>query len=168
MRRCFSLCLLAAISAATLAPVSAAPRAEPARRVAASSPGQPPHAWLFGTWSGGMFPPQSGQSTEQCLSQPVLIFTRDLVMRALLTDQLYDQRLIETARSSPTGADFRFVPAQAPSAASSVLGIAPTPPSVGFSCESPDVLHVVRKSENEIELPSCADFPYPLVRCPAR
>jgi hypothetical protein len=39
---------------------------------------------------------------------------------------------------------------------------------VGFGCISPDVLRVQRRTENEITFPDCKDFPYPLVRCPAR
>ena len=70
MRRFASLlaCLLLAHAAA---PVLAQ---APAR--------QPPHAWLFGTWSGGIFPAPSNITAEACLSQPVVIFTRDLVLRA--------------------------------------------------------------------------------------
>ena len=39
---------------------------------------------------------------------------------------------------------------------------------VGFGCEDPDLLHVQRRGENEISFPGCPEFPYPLVRCPAR
>ena len=39
---------------------------------------------------------------------------------------------------------------------------------VGFGCESADVLHVVKRGENEIMFPGCADFPYPLIRCSSR
>ena len=39
---------------------------------------------------------------------PVVIFTRDIVMRAVITDQLYAQRLVETARVTADGAEFRF------------------------------------------------------------
>ena len=39
---------------------------------------------------------------------PVVIFTRDIVMRAVITDQYYAQRLVETARVTPEGVEFRF------------------------------------------------------------
>lgn len=68
----------------------------------------PPHAWLFGVWTGGLFPPPSAVSAHECLAQPIVIFTRDIVMRATLTDQLYTQRLVETARSTGSGVEFRF------------------------------------------------------------
>src|SRR3954470_25044211 len=70
--------------------------------------GQPPHAWLFGTWTGGLFPAPAGLTPAACFSQPVLIFTRDLVLRATLTEQELSQRVVETARASPAGAEFRF------------------------------------------------------------
>jgi hypothetical protein len=125
--------------------------------------GQPPHSWLFGTWTGGLFPPPAGASPVACLSQPVVIFTRDLVLRATLTEQELSQRVIETARSSPAGAEFRFA----------VTGTVPrvfggSTARLGFGCESQDVLHVQRRGENEIAFPGCADFPYPLVRCHTR
>ena len=125
------------------------------------SAAQPPHAWLFGTWTGGIFPAPDHVSAEACFSQPVVIFTRDLVMRATLTEQTLTQRVIETARAGQGGVEFRF--AAAPAAAPSLLG--PAPGSVGFGCESADALHVVRRGENEIAFPGCADFPNPLVRC---
>src|SRR5574340_201466 len=59
-------------------------------------PGQPPHAWLFGTWTGGLFPVPGILSPQACLSQPVVIFTRDVVLRATLTSELYIQRVIES------------------------------------------------------------------------
>ncbi len=127
----------------------------------------PPHAWLFGAWIGGLFPPPSALSARECLAQPIVIFTRDIVMRATLTDQLYTQRLVETARATGSGVEFRFARS---------LPIAPTSPfdqrqrqiEIGFGCENPDVLHVQRLSENEIRFPGCPEFPFPLVRCPAR
>jgi hypothetical protein len=133
--------------------------------VAGSAQNLPPHAWLFGTWSGGMFPPIAGLSPQACFSQPVVIFTRDLVVRATLTEQTLAQRVVETARSSSGGVEFRFA----------VTGAAAVPPMfggsaqrVGFGCETPDVLHVQRRGENEIAFPGCAEFPYPLVRCHTR
>lgn len=123
----------------------------------------PPHAWLFGTWTGGVFPPPQNMSREACLSQPVVIFTRDLVLRATLTEQELTQRVIESARATPNGMEFRFA---------SPTGLSPTgilgsrtPQPTGFGCDTPGVLHVQRRGENEISFPGCADFPNPLVRC---
>ena len=59
--------------------------------------------------------------------------------------------------------EFRFnAPAMADS---SLLGLGGTERLAGFGCESPDILHVQRHSENEISFPGCAEFPNPLVRC---
>jgi hypothetical protein len=129
---------------------------------------QPPHAWLFGTWSGGLFPVPSGITAEACLSQPVVIFTRDVVLRATLTDQLYTQRLISTARATAAGMELVFRASDTNALANGLFGVAAPPAAAGFGCASPDVLHVKRLSENEISFPGCADFPNPLVRCPAR
>ncbi len=150
---------LAAVLSLALA---AAPGATP---VAAQGNALPPHAWLFGTWTGGIFPVPSGYSNQACLSQPVVIFTRDLVLRATLTEQMLTQREIETARNSSQGAEFRF--AAAPGGGSSLLDPG-TGRAVGFGCSSPDELHVQRRGENEITFPGCADFPNPLVRCQTR
>ncbi len=123
----------------------------------------PPHAALFGTWTGGVFPAPPNMSPQACLSQPVVIFTRDLVMRATLTEQVLTQREIETVRATPTGLEFRF----SGNASSPLLG--PQGPQLaGFGCETADVLHVQRRGENEIAFPGCADFPNPLVRCQTR
>jgi hypothetical protein len=130
------------------------------------APGQPPHAWLFGTWTGGIFPPPSHVTAEACLSQPVVIFTRDVVLRATLTDQFYIQRLVATALTTARGTQFQFAGA-APSM--SLLGpAAATAPGMGFGCESADVLDVERRTDNQITFPGCSDFPYPLIRCPGR
>ena len=148
MRRLLQLSLAALLLAAPSVPVFAQ--------------AQPPHAWLFGTWTGGVFPVPEAVPGAACFGQPVLIFTRDLVLRATITQQELSQRVIETARASPTGTEFRFSVSGA-GAVSPMFGGAAQ--RVGFGCESPDVLHVQRRGENEISLPGCADFPYPLVRC---
>ena len=71
----------------------------PALPAAAQQRGEPPHAWLFGSWTGGIFPVPSGTvSAESCLATPVVIFTRDVVLRATLTDPVYLQREIETVQ----------------------------------------------------------------------
>ncbi|MCL2428893.1 MAG: hypothetical protein FWD12_06645, partial [Alphaproteobacteria bacterium] len=142
-------------------PNVAAPKPEP-------EPGQPPHAWLFGTWTGGMFPAPSNLAAEACLSQPAVIFTRDLVIRATITDQFYIQRLVETALTTANGVQFRFT-AAGPATAGGFLGdnASGTPAEIGFGCANPDVLDVEQRSRNQIVFPNCSDFPYPLVRCPA-
>ncbi len=129
--------------------------------------GLPPHAWLFGAWTGGLFPAPSGLTAQECLAQPTVIFTRDVVMRATLISTTYVQRVIATARLTPTGTEFRFSAAPPPEPGSRLLGLNTTP-EPGFGCSSPDELHVVRRGENEITFPGCADFPYPLLRCPGR
>jgi hypothetical protein len=143
----------------------AAPYAVPAQ----AQSNLPPHAWLFGAWTGGLFPPPSALSAQECLAMPVVIFTRDLVMRAVITDQSYVQRLVETARVTAEGVEFRFSspPATAPANPFS-LSQTSGQTDVGFGCSSPDILRVQRRTENEISFPGCRDFPYPLVRCPAR
>ena len=154
-------------SAQLAAVLSLALAASPGGASAATTqdPSLPPHAWLFGTWTGGIFPVPSGLSNQACLSQPVVIFTRDLVLRATLTEQVLTQREIETARSSPQGTEFRF--AAAPGGGSGLLdnGVGH---ANGFGCASPDELHVQRRGENEIAFPGCADFPNPLIRCQTR
>ncbi len=171
--------LVAGVTAALLvvSPILANPPSaqgasrRPAAQADQDNSGQPPHAWLFGTWTGGLFPPPSSLSAEACLSQPVVIFTRDLVLRATLTDQLYIQRVIETALNSDKGVQFRFTSAAAALSATRPLGtpaVAAVPPGVGFGCENPDELTVERHTENQITFPGCGDFPYPLLRCPSR
>jgi hypothetical protein len=127
----------------------------------------PPHAWLFGAWVGGLYPPPATVSAEQCFAQPVVIFTRDIVMRVVITDTNYTQRQVETARATGDGVEFRFT---APVAtASGPFGLdAGANEDVGFGCANPDYLRVQRLSDNQISFPGCADFPYPLVRCPSR
>lgn len=149
--------LLLLVTLATASALTASP--------AQAQGNQPPHAWLFGTWTGGIFPAPSNLSAQACLSQPVAIFTRDLVMHATLLEQTLTQRVIETARTTPTGAEFRF--AGLGGAPGSLLGLAGPRPG-GFGCADPDALVVQRRGENEITFPGCADFPNPLVRCPVR
>lgn len=110
----------------------------------------PPHAFLFGAWTGGLFPPPSKLSAKTCLAAPSVIFMRDDVLRATLTSVLYVQRVIESVRGTGNGVYFRFVHG-----------------AQGFGCPDPDALQVRRLSANEIRFPDCKDFPFPLVRCPA-
>jgi hypothetical protein len=129
-----------------------------------------PHAWLFGSWTGGLFPVPANLTAQACLAQPVVIFTRDLVLRATLTDAIYHQRIIETVRSEPNATDFRFAPGVDPTAGmeAGLFGIQAPRPQAGFGCANPDMLHVVRRSDNEIVFEGCKDFPEPLIRCPAK
>lgn len=124
-----------------------------------------PQAFLLGSWTGGLFPPPGVVSAGQCLMQPTVIFTRDLVLRASLIDQFYVQRLIETARGTGNGIEFRFSAMTAAAAAQAAPGLGASV-GAGFGCEEPDVLHVQRISPNEVRFPGCREFPFPLVRCP--
>ena len=127
---------------------------------------EPPHAWLFGTWTGGLFPVPSTMTPAACFGQPVVIFTRDVVLRATLTDATYTQRVIETARTDPGTTNFRFAPGG--TGAPGLLGLTGPAPQAGFGCENDNVLHVQRRSDNEISFPGCPEFSYPLVRCGSR
>lgn len=129
-----------------------------------------PHSWLFGSWTGGLFPAPPNMTPQACFGQPTVIFTRDVVFRAQLTDATFAQRVIVTARTSGGQTEFQFTPAVDALAAtgSGLLGIAQPKAATGFGCESPDVLHVHRVSDNEITFPGCRDFPNPLVRCVGR
>src|SRR4028118_821732 len=71
----------------------------------------PPHEWVFGAWTGGVFPVGEVDAAA-CFGSPTVIFTRDLVMRVAAFDVAYHQRTIETAAVVPDGGlEFRFVPA---------------------------------------------------------
>ena len=135
---------------------------------AAAQPAAPPHAWLFGAWSGGLFPAPAHPTAESCLAQPSVIFTRDVVMRATLTDVTYQQRVVATARVRGDCIDFTLAPAPAQSGATDPLTglVTAGAGAQGFGCANPDELHVERRNNNEIVFPGCADFPNPLVRCP--
>jgi hypothetical protein len=128
---------------------------------AAQQGGEPPHAWVFGSWTGGIFPPGE-TSGPRCTGQPTVIFTRDIVMRASALDIPYRQRLIETVAAEPQALEFRMVPA-APQ--NTPFG-ARLPPDIGFGCPGgPNVLRVERRGPDEIVFPNCAEFPSPLKRC---
>lgn len=142
----------------------------PAGNAASPPASGPPHGWLFGSWTGGLFPAPSVVTAQACLAQPTVIFTRDVVLRASLTDPSYAERIVATAQTRGGETDFVFAPAvdATASASAGLLQVAPPKPDPGFGCESPDVLHVVRRSDNQIVFPGCASFPEPLVRCPSR
>src|SRR3954470_11062307 len=99
MRR--SIRLFALLAATALLSMVGAPHA-------GAQSSLPSHAWLFGAWTGGLFPPPSSIGAQECYAQPVVIFTRDIVMRATIIDQLYTQRLVETARATANGVEFRL------------------------------------------------------------
>jgi hypothetical protein len=61
------------------------------------------------------------------------------------------EQTIVTVRTTPTGAEFHFVPG----------GNA----SSSFGCEDPNVLHVAREGNDAISFPHCTAYPYPLERC---
>lgn len=154
------------IASATVLAVIAtlpAPAVSPARAQSSA-----PHAWLFGSWTGGLFPAPTGLTAEACLAQPVVIFTRDLVLRATLTEQTYTQRAILAVRGTADGLEFRFEPTGGGGGAANLLGLPAPTQDAGFGCASNDELIVQRRGENEIVFPSCSEFPNPLVRCPAR
>jgi hypothetical protein len=126
----------------------------------APAPAGPPHAWLFGAWIGGIFPPPVTLNAQECLAQPMVIFTRDAVMRAVMTTPAYAQRLIASARATATGFEIQLAPVvQDPTEPAAVAG---------FGCANPNELPVQRHGDNEIAFPGCADFPFKLIRCPAR
>ena len=127
-------------------------RRTPASPAAVTS-AAPPHAWLFGVWTGGLFPVLDGMAAQDCRTQPTVVFSRDTVGHASLLASGAIQRVIETVRTTPTGAEFRFAP--------------DAEDQSGFGCEDPNVLHVSRGSGTIISFPNCAAFPYPLERCPA-
>lgn len=126
----------------------------------ASAQGEP-HAWLFGSWTGGTLPPTDAGNAAACYADPTVIFTRDIVLRTTLLEPAYTQRIIESVRATPETAEFRFRPTPR---TPGVFGQSPT--AGGFGCASPDMLVVRRKGPHEIEFPGCTEFPAPLVRCP--
>lgn len=118
----------------------------------AQRPGAPIHAALFGAWVGGIVPPPVTLGAQECLAQPMVIFTRDSVLRAVMTSPAYEQRMIDTVRATATGFEIHLFPAQGPG-------------DGGFGCPNPDVLPVQRRGDNEITLPGCTALPFPLIRC---
>lgn len=136
---------------------------------AAAQSAAPPHAWLFGAWTGGLFPPPVTLNAQECLGQPTVIFTRDSVLRESVTSPAYVQRLIETVRATKTGAAFRFIAsAQTPAANTGMFNLTPDQASEpGFGCADPNTLDVHRHGNNQITFANCPAFPYPLIRCPS-
>lgn len=134
----------------------------------AQGQGELPHAFLLGSWVGGMYPPPTTLSGKECLAQPTVIFTRDAVLRASAMDVTYIQSLVETVRDVGKGVEFRLVPASGPTPAPGPFGLGPQQSAMdhGFGCGAPGLLRVQKRSDHEIVFPQCTDFPYPLVRCP--
>lgn len=155
MRR--SVCLLAAL----LLSLPHAGKAQPTKDL--------PHAFLFGAWTGGLFPPPTTLSGRECLANPSVIFTRDVVLRATITDVSYIERMVETVRDTGRGVEFRLLASSQPAVSSGGMfnfGAPASTGDVGFGCGDPSVLRVQRRSDNEIAFPNCTEFPYPLIRCP--
>ncbi|MBW8271329.1 hypothetical protein [Caldovatus aquaticus] len=120
-----------------------------------------PHAWLFGAWTGGLYPPIDTRGPG-CFAQPTVIFTRDVIMRVSSLDLAYRQRLIETVAALADGAlEIRLVPVPG------VTGFGGrAPPDIGFGCSgNPNLLRVERRGPDEIAFTDCAEFPAPLRRC---
>ncbi|MBS7811271.1 hypothetical protein [Roseococcus pinisoli] len=115
----------------------------------------PPHEWMFGAWTGGIFPVTETEGPA-CFGNVSVIVTRDIVMRVSSLDVAFRQRAIETVAVAPNGLEFRFVPLPGRGAI----------PETGFGCDgNPDILRVERRGEDEVVFPNCGDFPGPLRRC---
>ncbi len=145
-----SLAGMIGVLAATPTQLLAQSRAQ--RPPATASQSGPPHAWLFGVWTGGLFPVLDGMLAQDCKTQTTVFFTRDVVGHTSLIGASMSQRVIETVRTAPAGAEFRFSPNAAD--------------ADSFGCADPDTLHVLRTSQMQISFPGCSTFPYPLQRCP--
>lgn len=114
----------------------------------------PPHEWMFGSWTGGVFPAVETEGPG-CFGNVSLIVTRDVVMRISSLDVAFRQRAIETVAITPDGLNFRLVP---------VPGR--PQPETGFSCDGdPDLLRIVRRGPDEVTMPGCLEFPAALRRC---
>ncbi len=146
-----------ALLAGLLLGVMAAPASTPAR-----SQALPPHAWLFGAWAGGILPAPPGMSAAECDASATFIVTKDAVIHSTLTHPAAIENLIASVRGTPQGTIFVLAPSD--TKPETVAGITD---DLGFGCPEPEVLRVVRAGPNEIRFPDCADFPSPLVRCPA-
>ena len=133
-------------------PVAHAARPHAPAKAAPAAQNQPPHAWLFGTWTGGLFPVLTGMTAQDCRAQPTVVFGKDAISHASLLATGMSERNIATVRATPSGAEFTLIP-QATAAPG------------GFGCDSADVLHVARSDHDTISFPGCSAFPYPLERC---
>lgn len=128
---------------------------------AAVSAQSEPHAFLFGSWTGGLMPPVREGATA-CFARPTVIFTRDIVLHTTLLDPTYRERIIETVRATPGGVEIRFRPVPRPPGPLGAMA------GAGFGCGDPNLLRVQRLENGEIAFPGCIDFPSPLVSCTAQ
>ncbi len=160
--------LASGLLAATLAAPAAAQQSQAAPPAQVAARPVAPHAWLFGAWTGGLFPPPVTLSAQECLANPTVIFTRDAVLRASPTDVTYQQSLVETVRAVPGGVEFRLAHPVQPATDGGAFGLnAPAPSDAGFGCDPSGLLRVQRRGEDQIGFPACPQFPYPLIRCPS-
>lgn len=138
----------------SLLPLVSGLLATPALALAQTRQG-PPHEWMFGGWTGGIFPAVDTEGPA-CFGSVSVIVTRDIVMRVASLDVAFRQRAIETVAIIPNGLEFRFVPMPGRG----------TIPEAGFGCDNnPDILRVRRVSDDEVVFPDCREFPSPLKRC---
>lgn len=151
MRRAV-LCLLLAFAGGAVS-AKPAPHRAAAPPQADAPPSGPPHAWLYGSWTGGLFPVIDGMAAQDCRTQPTVSFTKDAVTHSTLLGTATPARSIETVRATPGSTEFRFLPADPPD------------PDAGFGCETANVLHVTHGPGGTISFPNCKAFPYPLQRC---
>jgi hypothetical protein len=149
VRRMAAQLFAGALLAATALPLSA------------NAQGAPPHAWLFGTWAGGILPAPPDMDARECEARATFVVTKDMVIHSTLTHPDAIENLIVSVRGTPNGTIFALAPTDAKPET-----IAGLPDDLGFGCPQPDVLRVVRVGPNEIRFPDCTDFPSPLVRCP--
>ncbi len=114
----------------------------------------PPHEWMFGSWTGGIFPAVDTEGPG-CFGNVALIVMRDLVMRVSSLDYAYRQRAIESVAVTPDGLEFRLIPFPGRPM-----------PEIGFGCDgNPNLLRVTRRGPDEVLLPGCVEFPGALRRC---
>ena len=139
----------------SLIPVAFGLLAAPALSAARAQTRQgPPHEWMFGSWTGGVFPAVETEGPG-CFGNVSVIVTRDVIMRISSLDLAFRQRAIETVAITPDGLEFRLVP---------VAGRGQ--PEIGFGCDgNPNLLRVRRVSADEVTMPGCVEFPSPLKRC---
>ena len=111
---------------------------------------QPPHAFMFGNWVGGIYPVLSTQVEQACRSDITLRVRGDAVTRVSLATGAVETRVVATVRPVSGGIDITFAPKNG---------------ATGFGCETADILHVHRTGSGEITFPGCSDYPEPLVKC---
>lgn len=137
----------------SLLPVVSGLLAVPALSLAQTRQG-PPHEWMFGGWTGGIFPATETQGPA-CFGNISVIVTRDILMRVASLDIAFRQRAIETVALTSDGLEFRLVPIPGRFI-----------PESGFGCDNnPNILRVRKVSDDEVIFPDCREFPGPLKRC---